>query len=140
MKHQKRLDTGGDVEMNMTPMIDVTFLLIIFFMVVTELSRLEVDQNVRLPHIDMSVLDREPDPGRLVLNVDRSGNIRAFGRIQAHIDGVEVPVLGVAPQLEFVGLDQINILVPRTLLGAGLVEVQLTVDGIRTNVVTVRIG
>ena len=80
MKHTKKHPVSGQVTMDMTPMIDVTFLLVIFFMLVTELTRLEADQDVRLPHIDMSVLDKEPDPGRLILNVRKDGTITAFGR------------------------------------------------------------
>ncbi len=39
----------------------------------------------------------------------------------------------------FVGLDQANVLLPRTLVGAGLINVSLTVDGKTTNTVQVKI-
>ncbi|HWQ36843.1 MAG TPA: hypothetical protein VNQ79_28685 [Blastocatellia bacterium] len=39
----------------------------------------------------------------------------------------------------FVGLDQINVVVPRSLIGAGQVNVAMTVDGAATNTVSIRI-
>jgi uncharacterized protein (TIGR03437 family) len=41
--------------------------------------------------------------------------------------------------LQFDGLDQVNVYVPRSLAGAGEVPVILTVDGITANVVTINI-
>lgn len=48
-------------------------------------------------------------------------------------------LIGVAAQGEFVGLDQVNVLIPRELIGAGEAEVRLTVDGQPLNVVTIRV-
>ncbi len=90
--------------------------------------------------LELEPLGLGAEGDQLVLLLFGSGVRNFSGSIQAHIGGVEVPVLGVAAQPQFVGLDQINILVPRSLLGAGVVEVRLTVDGVPTNVVTVRIG
>jgi uncharacterized protein (TIGR03437 family) len=39
----------------------------------------------------------------------------------------------------YVGLDQVNVLLPRTLAGKGLVDVVMTVDGKTANTVTVQI-
>ncbi|MFN0108752.1 MAG: IPT/TIG domain-containing protein [Blastocatellia bacterium] len=39
----------------------------------------------------------------------------------------------------FVGLDQANVLLPRTLIGAGLINVSLTVDGKASNTIQIRI-
>ncbi len=62
-----RQETG--VEMDMTPMIDIVFLLIIFFMVVTELTNLETPE-LTLPVADQAKVE-EPQPGSrtIVLNV-----------------------------------------------------------------------
>ncbi len=89
--------------------------------------------------IQLTPLDLGGDGDQLVLILYGSGIRNYGGSIQATIDGVEASVIGVAPQGQFVGLDQVNILVPRSLLGAGVVEVRLTVDGVSTNVVTVRV-
>ncbi len=46
-----------------------------------------------------------------------------------------LPVLYVGPQGQYEGLDQINVLLPRTLAGAGLTELTVTVDGVVSNTV-----
>jgi uncharacterized protein (TIGR03437 family) len=65
--------------------------------------------------------------------------IRGASSIQAFIDGQPAPVTGYAAQAEFVGLDQVNVQIPDALEGAGVVEVYLVVDGLRTNPVTIEI-
>lgn len=52
---------------DMTPMIDVVFLLIIFFMCVTEMAKLE-NENLLLPRASEGVKDSRPGP-RQVINV-----------------------------------------------------------------------
>ncbi len=42
-------DEGGDNEMQMGPMIDIVFLLLIYFMVTTTLLKTEADLGIRLP-------------------------------------------------------------------------------------------
>lgn len=64
-------ETGG---FDMTPMIDVTFLLIIFFMCVTEMQDAAKSQLI-LPKAEYGEEDNVPDPGRLVLNVLKNGDI-----------------------------------------------------------------
>ena len=48
-------------------------------------------------------------------------------------------IYGPAPSSEFEGLDQLNVLLDRALIGHGLVEVVITVDGIEANVVEINI-
>ena len=62
---------GTKLEINMTPMIDVTFLLLIFFMTVNQVSRSQREQ-VALPHLAGS-LDQSQES--LVVNVDQAGQI-----------------------------------------------------------------
>ncbi len=62
---------------DMTPMIDVTFLLIIFFMCVTELSDAS-KAKMALPVAEQG----EPDehiPGRLVVNIVKDGKVMVLG-------------------------------------------------------------
>ena len=67
-----QLSDGGGFDM--TPMIDVTFLLIIFFMLVTDITN-------RKPEIDLPIAKKaeedrpEEDPGRLVLSIHKDGRI-----------------------------------------------------------------
>jgi uncharacterized protein (TIGR03437 family) len=57
----------------------------------------------------------------------------------ATIGGVQATVLYVGAQPQYPGLDQVNLIVPPSLAGAGQVSIVLTVDGQTANVVTVSI-
>jgi uncharacterized protein (TIGR03437 family) len=59
--------------------------------------------------------------------------------VTASIGGVNAPVIFAGDQGTFVGLDQVNITVPRTLIGRGNVDVSLTVDGKAANAVKLQI-
>lgn len=63
-------------EMNMTPMIDVTFLLIIFFMAATQVSELNKER------LDLPKLPGAEDQQRttLTVNVDRHGEMIVSAR------------------------------------------------------------
>lgn len=61
------------MNMNMTPMIDVVFLLIIFFMIVTDLTQQELEE-LTLPKADMAQKDENPPERRLVVNIDDKGH------------------------------------------------------------------
>jgi uncharacterized protein (TIGR03437 family) len=56
------------------------------------------------------------------------------------IGGVEADAIYAGAQGGFVGLDQVNVLVPQTLAGRGEVDVTVTVDGRTSNPVRVRFG
>ena len=68
-------DADTEMEMNMTPMIDVTFLLIIFFMIITDLTQQDLEQ-LKLPVARAAVEDK-PDPTKVrpILNIPQSGKI-----------------------------------------------------------------
>ena len=84
-------------------------------------------------------IDLGPAGDQVVVLLFGTG-IRGFGQaVSATVGGVAADVVGVAAQPEFVGLDQVNVLIPRALAGAGEVEIVVTVDGVETNRVTVAI-
>ena len=60
--------------------------------------------------------------------------------VTASIGGVEVPVQYAGPQGFFVGVEQINILLPKSLRGKGLVDVKVTIEGKTTNTVQINIA
>jgi uncharacterized protein (TIGR03437 family) len=60
--------------------------------------------------------------------------------VRATVGGANSEVLFAGPQGAFVGLDQVNVRIGRSLLGAGEVDVVLTVDGRGSNTVRVSIG
>ena len=62
-------------EMDMTPMIDVVFQLIIFFMLITDMSQKELEE-LYLPKAEVAVADK-PDPNeqRPIVNILTDGQI-----------------------------------------------------------------
>ena len=75
---------GGGVkaEPNLTPLLDVVFKLITFFMMVLNLSSENYDASVRLPVAGSArpVEGGRADEDRLILNVDRDGNLLWEGK------------------------------------------------------------
>lgn len=65
--------------MDMTPMIDIVFLLIVFFMVVTELT---VQQAVVVLPVASEATVEEPQPGSRILFVNVSFNSKGQEQIQ----------------------------------------------------------
>ena len=61
--------------------------------------------------------------------------IRGAASIQCFLAGQSVPVLYAGPVVSDAGLDQVNILIPRSLEGAGDVRVYLVADGVASNAV-----
>ncbi|NOT62491.1 MAG: hypothetical protein HOP19_19980 [Acidobacteria bacterium] len=60
-------------------------------------------------------------------------NHSGLNAIAASIGGTDAPVLYVGKSGDLVGLDQVNLRLPRTLLGRGEVEFALTADGKTAN-------
>ncbi|MDA1264759.1 MAG: biopolymer transporter ExbD [Planctomycetota bacterium] len=72
-------DPETDMEMNMTPMIDVVFLLIIFFMIITDLTQKDLE-DLELPMVQHAVEDKpKPDEWRPILNIKFTGEIIVTG-------------------------------------------------------------
>ena len=76
MKFQRELKRE-DVSVNLTPLIDVVFLLLIFFMVTTTFSK-DTSLNVTLPEADGSPL--EPVTSQIDLVVTKDGHYVVNGR------------------------------------------------------------
>jgi biopolymer transport protein ExbD len=90
-------------EVNMTPMIDIVFQLIAFFMVISNFEQTQADERVKLPR---DALARPPEVAReqeLVLNVgfvrDKEGN-KVNPNAVVFFAGELVPVLDMGPKLE----------------------------------------
>lgn len=69
-----RTDSLEEPQLNLTPMIDIVFLLIIFFMVGTRFSEIEQQFDVDLPSASaIEPMSATPDP--LIITVARSGDL-----------------------------------------------------------------
>jgi biopolymer transport protein ExbD len=64
----------GDLPLNMTPMIDVVFNLIIFFMIVIDLSQKELE-DITLPRASECQQDENPENKRMIVNLNKEGEI-----------------------------------------------------------------
>jgi uncharacterized protein (TIGR03437 family) len=76
-------------------------------------------------------IDLGSDAEQLVLILYGTG-IRfrsSLAAVKATIGGVDAPVLYAGDQLQYAGLDQVNVSIPRSLRGRGTVDLVLTVDG-----------
>lgn len=83
MARKKKETMNLAQDMDMTPMIDIVFLLIIFFMVVTEISRLQVEE-IQLPVANQAEEKEPPTTDRkMVVNIVEDGTIKIGGAIYA---------------------------------------------------------
>ena len=85
---RKELDAAKQiVEMNMTPMIDMTFLILVFFMLVCHLSNMELEQ-ISLPHADQAHQDEEQQQKAILIVNVRKDDVTRHKRV-VHISGRE---------------------------------------------------
>jgi uncharacterized protein (TIGR03437 family) len=92
-------------------------------------------QFVPLP-IDLSAADEDV---YLLLYGTGVRHRTATTNVKAQLNGTDVPVIYAAAQSQFVGVDQINVHLPRTLSGRGEVTLSLVVDGKPANPVKLKI-
>ncbi len=78
-KRQRRGPRTADVDI--APLIDVVFLLIIFFMSIWQAAYIEVEAQLDLPINPQGNPEKSRDPDHFVVNVDRNGNYVVSGRI-----------------------------------------------------------
>ncbi len=71
--------TIEEPDLNLTPMIDIVFLLIIFFMVGTRFTEMEREFDIQLPAVsDAPPLTSLPD--EIVVNIQKSGKLQVNGK------------------------------------------------------------
>ncbi|CAN5137994.1 biopolymer transporter ExbD [soil metagenome] len=70
MGRKKRTD--DEVSFQITPMIDMTFLLLIFFMVTSKLSKEQIKQSIRLPVASAATIPTDLS-NRDIINIDGDG-------------------------------------------------------------------
>lgn len=85
-------------------------------------------------------IDVGPETDQLILVLFGTG-IRfrsALSSVTTTIGGEFVETLYAGPSPDYIGLDQCNVRLPRRFAGRGLLNVEMTVDGKRTNIVTIQ--
>jgi len=68
MKMSKQDNEPEPLDIDMTPMIDIVFLLIVFFMIVVDLTQQDL-VILQLPKAEFAVPDKKPEKNRLTVNV-----------------------------------------------------------------------
>ena len=69
---KKRAEEQG---MNMTPMIDVVFQLMIFFVTTADLESKAIDENLKMAMAPHGVAVEKKDPRTIFVDVDANGRI-----------------------------------------------------------------
>jgi biopolymer transport protein ExbD len=92
MRIRKRKGREGIQEGDLTPMIDMTFQLIAFFMVLINFAQSEQNDKVQLPVSDLAKPPREAMEYPITIHVTATGT--------AIIGGREVPGIGLKPLLQ----------------------------------------
>lgn len=62
-----------------------------------------------------------------------------LANVVAEVGGVLAQVTYAGAQPQYDGLDQVDVFIPSSLAGAGVVPIVLSIDGVTANVVTVQI-
>lgn len=75
-KHSAKLPS-----FQITPMIDVVFLLLCFFVTTSVYSQWESEVNIQLPTADASTTPQQRMPGEIIINLDADGVIRVNQRV-----------------------------------------------------------
>ncbi len=79
MRIPNSTDNHRSLQINMTPMIDVVFLLIIFFLVSSHLARRENELPLDLPTAKSGQEIEETETARITLNVEADGRLSLSG-------------------------------------------------------------
>ena len=80
-------DDDQQAEVNMTPIIDMVFLLLIFFLVATKFADIERDVRIKPP----SSINARPIteiPSEIIINVARNGQLLIAGQVRS-LDDVD---------------------------------------------------
>lgn len=85
-----------------TPMIDIVFLLIIFFLVATHFVKSETQTPVDLPEASLATLEEEVRPQRVIVTVSPVGEYSIAGRVvsRAELEAILQPADAREPQAE----------------------------------------
>jgi biopolymer transport protein ExbD len=81
------LSHGASAEPNLTPMLDMVFQLITFFMLVINFQSAQMDLSLKLPVVGSArPVETKGQESLLVLNVDANGELRVYGLPQTSIE------------------------------------------------------
>lgn len=92
-----KIETDTNVEMDMTPIIDVVFNLVIFFMLTANMSQQAVE-TLKLPKATEADTKAKADPLRLIVNINSKGEVKVAGQLMN--DNALIPLLKIEADQE----------------------------------------
>ncbi|HEY2841886.1 MAG TPA: biopolymer transporter ExbD [Pirellulales bacterium] len=81
--------SGGNAESgapNLTPILDMVFQLITFFMLVMNVKAASLDLAIKLPVLGSAIPTEAQELETLVLNISKDGKVKAYGSEQSPAD------------------------------------------------------
>lgn len=102
------------MEADLTPMIDMTFQLIAFFMIVINFSDAERSDEIQLPKSEIAKPTDKIDPYRIILNLDQDGSIKFAGqRIESSdlINGLLKREITAAQRMNISNLAEVAVII-----------------------------
>jgi biopolymer transport protein ExbD len=79
---------GSNAEPNLTPMLDMVFQLVTFFMLVINFKAAAMDLNLHLPVVGSAApVDTKGQQDLMILNIDSGGHLNVYGDRKDDIDG-----------------------------------------------------
>jgi len=105
--------------------------------IVETISQLDATTNRLVP----SPIDLGPEGEQVFLILFGSGfrNRQAGGSVTVQVGGENAEVTYAGAQGDLVGVDQLNLKLPRTLIGKGDIQLVLTVDGKSANSLRIKV-
>ena len=104
MRFRRKEPSNVSAEPDMTPMIDMTFQLIAFFMVLLNFGESEVDARIKLPSSQLAKPPEEQLAGRLVLQLTDDDRV-IFGGNAIPIASLDRQLRNERRSLELLGTD-----------------------------------
>lgn len=101
-----------------------------------QIIRVRADGTQTLENVSAAPINIGSDTLYLVLYGTGIRNRKSDASVTCAINGQNLPVAYAGSQSQFPGLDQVDVLLPSSLKGAGQVNVTLTVDGEVSNTAT----
>lgn len=77
---------GSNAEPDLTPMLDMVFQLVTFFMLVINFKAAAMDLNLKLPVVGSAVPVSAPGEDLMILNIDASGHLNVYGDRKNDVD------------------------------------------------------
>ncbi len=78
---------GSNAEPNLTPMLDMVFQLVTFFMLVINFKAAAMDLTLQLPVIGSAApVDTKGQNDMMILNIDKEGHLKVYGDTKTDFD------------------------------------------------------